>query len=96
MREITFPNLRQLVAFCIYMENDDGIIGKHPDYLFEKFSTTINDKFPERSLDSLNMAKFKAYAEKWGLTWDSEKEYWEYPISTPIDPVTGEFQPKKD
>lgn len=86
------PNLRQLVVFCIYMENNDGIIGKHMNYLFEKFLHTTQARIPEKLLDSKNLQKFIAYAEKWGLDWDSPRDYQDLPRSTPIDPITGEFQ----
>ena len=82
-------NLRQLVVFSILMENNDGILGKNRNYIFEKFELCRGFNIPERILDNKNMAKFNAYAERWKLNWRSARDYWEVPMDQ-FDPVTGE------
>lgn len=88
-------NLRQLVVFAILMEQHEGILGKHRRYIFEKFELCKGFNVPERILDSNNMAKFEAYAEKWGLNWQNARDYWEVPMDQ-FDPVTGEAIEKKE
>jgi len=60
-------NIENIVAFCILMENNDGILGKHPSYIIEKFCNIIegNAKYPENFLDMKNRAKF----DKWIKTF---------------------------
>jgi hypothetical protein len=58
--------LRRTVVFCILMENDDGIMGKAPSYVAEKFSAAYNTYIePESLLDAKNKAKYA----KWLVTW---------------------------
>jgi hypothetical protein len=64
------PTLEQLVAFCVLMENGDGIVGKSPGYIFEKFRAV--QRRESRSLlmgllDSHNQYKFKDYIKTWRL-----------------------------
>ena len=54
-----------LVAFCILMENNDGILGKAPSYLSEKYEFCMKMSHPENMLDSTNKAKFNKYMETW-------------------------------
>ena len=37
MTEINNIKLKNIVAFCALMENGNGIAGKSPDYIIEKF-----------------------------------------------------------
>lgn len=60
----------QLVAFCVLMENDIGIVGKAPSYLWEKYEacqrrTSRNELMG--LLDLNNQAKYKKYIEMWRL-----------------------------
>lgn len=67
------PTLQQLVAFSILMENGQGIVGKSPDYITEKFDIACicGDNNELRGmLDIINQAKFNA----WLGTWISKKE----------------------
>lgn len=57
--------VRQLVVFSILMENNDGILGKSPSYILEKYYTSKELAEPESLLDSENKAKF----DKWLKTW---------------------------
>lgn len=59
--------LINLVAFCILMENDDGILGKAPDYIKEKFGRYVgkDDDSYYWGLDSDNAEKLNKYGEKW-------------------------------
>ena len=60
--------LEQLVAFCVLMENGQGIVGKAPSYIFEKFKAVQRrEKRDELRglLDLRNQAKFDKYIETW-------------------------------
>jgi len=54
-----------LVAFAILMENNDGIIGKSPSYIHEKYEFCMKMEHPDNLLDSTNKAKFNKYMETW-------------------------------
>lgn len=54
-----------LVAFSILMENNNGILGKAPSYIFEKYEFCTKMEHPENMLDSTNKAKFNKYMETW-------------------------------
>jgi len=61
-------NIESLVTFAILMENNEGIIGKSPDYIKEKFDTcmgTNNPEYLERILDSPNLCKLQQWRERW-------------------------------
>jgi hypothetical protein len=58
-------NIKQLVVFAILMENNDGILGKAPSYLLEKYEACKLLPNPESLLDSQNKAKFKDYLKTW-------------------------------
>ena len=60
-------NLKQLVAFAILMENNDGILGKSPDYIIEKYELSKMSPNPRVLLDSQNKAKFKEYMKTWRI-----------------------------
>ena len=65
--DITTP---QLVTFAIFMESNDGIMGKSPDYIREKFKLcmmTAKTEYLERNLDRFNQAKYTAWRKRWIL-----------------------------
>ena len=82
-------NIRQAVAFAILMQGGGGILDKHPSYLLEKLKSCQGRVVPEGLLDSGNMAKFRAYAEKYDFDWNSKRDYWDVPMNQ-FDNVTGE------
>ena len=62
------PTIEQLVAFCILMENGQGILAKSPDYIEEKFKacTDNKDSFDARALlDQSNGLKYINYFQIW-------------------------------
>jgi len=59
-----------LVAFSILMENNDGILGKSPDYIQEKYEMCMKLGHPESLLDSSNMQVFDKYMERWFKEFD--------------------------
>lgn len=60
--------LEQMVAFAIFMENNEGIMAKAPSYIKEKFSSCMSAT-PTLNLlyefDSTNRAKFIAWRQRW-------------------------------
>lgn len=67
--------IERLVVFSIFMENAEGIVGKAPDYIMEKWALSqakVSDEFVIAGLDQMNQAKFR----EWQRTWHklSEKE----------------------
>ena len=60
-------NIKNVIAFCILMENDKGILGKSFDYIVEKFERLIENEIsnPENLLDASNQKKFY----NWFVTW---------------------------
>lgn len=66
MKRSDFINL---ISFCILMENNDGIVGKAPMYVLEKWET----KNP-LLLDSFNMKKLTDYIEKWEISIPKAEE----------------------
>ena len=54
-----------LVAFSILMENNDGILGKSPSYIKEKYVFCTEMDHPEQMLDDTNKAKFDKYIDLW-------------------------------
>lgn len=58
-------NLKQLVAFAILMENNDGILGKSPSYILEKYGASKIMSNPQELLDFENKAKFNKYMKTW-------------------------------
>ena len=64
-------SIKQLVAFCILMENNGGIADKAPSYIVEKHnrcSNTAEVHLPNL-LDSNNTRKY----EQWLELWDRSK-----------------------
>jgi hypothetical protein len=62
-----------IVAFCILMENNGGILTKHPGYVLEKFERYCGSDEMEWmwGLDAVNFKKLK----KWLKTWVSDQRY---------------------
>lgn len=58
-----------ILAFCILMENNKGILNKSPEYIMEKYRKYINGHAYENNyewgLDKNNKEKLKKYIEKW-------------------------------
>lgn len=57
-----------IVAFCILMENNDGITGKSPDYILEKFNRYCFGENEENymfGLDYKNGDKLYEWIKKW-------------------------------
>lgn len=56
-----------LIAFCILMENNEGILCKSPDYILEKFSRYVGNENDEYKwgLDDINTQKLDDYLLKW-------------------------------
>lgn len=61
--------LKKLVVFCILMESNEGILGKAPSYIEEKYERYISGFGPRDSwrwgLDQKNLQKFKEYLKRW-------------------------------
>ncbi len=61
--------LKNMIAFCVLMENHNGILDKSPDYIMEKFKRYMgkDDESFKWGLDNVNMAKVEVYCERWGV-----------------------------
>lgn len=60
--------LKNIVAFCILMENNGGIIDKSPDYILEKFNRYVISEREDESnwgLDVFNQEKLSNWQGKW-------------------------------
>ncbi len=60
--------IERLVVFAIFMENGQGIVGKAPDYIAEKWQVAnlnVSDEYIIAHLDGLNQIKFR----KWQRIW---------------------------
>ena len=55
---------KNIVAFCILMQNGEGIMSKAPQYIKEKFDVCMNDGRP---LDSKNQHIYQKYLETWKI-----------------------------
>lgn len=65
--------LKQIVAFCILMEGDGGILNKAPTYIYEKFIACKNRKEDNELLallDYSNQKKFQEYMRRWNIKED--------------------------
>lgn len=62
MKDEEVKEILSIVEFCILMQNDEGIMGKAPSYIMEKFFSTQGDGV---LLDGSNYAIFTAWREKW-------------------------------
>jgi len=81
--------IRQAVTFVIYMQNNEGIIQKHPSYLLEKLKMCQARDVPEVRLDKDNLKLFNEYAKKYGFKWDTARDYCDVPMGD-FDSLTGE------
>lgn len=68
------PTLEQLVCFAILMENNEGILGKSPDYLMEKYRACVGSREPEALLDACNRNKLAEYRRRWGVRENTRPE----------------------
>jgi len=60
--------LKQVVGFCILMENDQGIVGKAPKYIDEKMrlmQRCQSDEDVKAPLDLDNQRKYDKWLENW-------------------------------
>jgi len=60
--------INRLVVFSIFMENGQGIVGKAPDYIKEKWNLVnadISDEYIIAGLDDINQAKYQKWLEIW-------------------------------
>jgi len=60
--------IKNIIAFCILMENNDGILGKSPDYVLEKFERYVESNEKDEyawGLDNNNRLKVTKYINKW-------------------------------
>lgn len=60
--------LLNMVAFCVLMQNQEGIIGKSPDYILEKFDRYCMHADPleyKWGLDASNQNKLSTWANRW-------------------------------
>jgi len=67
--------LKQIVVFCVLMENGEGITGKAPSYVEEKLKILSgkNDYGVEAMLDDINIKKFRLYQKRWmGEVWNEQ------------------------
>lgn len=61
-------NIESLVTFAILMENNEGILGKAPSYIKEKFDACMATNNPEylvSLLDYPNSCKLQQWRERW-------------------------------
>ena len=61
-------NLKNIVAFCVLMENGDGIVDKAPSYILEKFNRYIGGENEDEwkwGLDTKNQLKLDLWAVRW-------------------------------
>lgn len=68
---MSHDQILNIVAFCILMENNEGVVGKSPDYIIEKYNryARINSQRHEGwawGLDRGNEAKIKTWQDRWG------------------------------
>ena len=62
-------DFRNLIAFCILMEGNGGIVEKAPNYVTEKFA-----RRDLSMLDDANLAKYFQYVNKWTPYLPREEE----------------------
>ena len=65
-------NLRQAVAFAILMGANMG--GISLDYAKEKLLACRESPVAEVYLDGVSLAQFQAWARRWDLDWDKERD----------------------
>ncbi len=60
--------IKNIIAFCILMENDGGILEKSPGYVIEKYKRyceSISNDDWKWGLDNINYLKLKKWAKDW-------------------------------
>ncbi len=60
--------IERLVVFAIFMENGEGIVGKAPDCIAEKWRLSqsyATDDYIIACLDDLNQVKFREWQRIW-------------------------------
>jgi len=60
--------LNRLVVFSIFMENNQGIVGKSPNYIMEKWhlvNADISDNYIIAGLDDINQSKYSDWQKLW-------------------------------
>ena len=62
-------SLKTLIAFCVLMEQGEGILSKAPSYVLEKWDLAALHPTDLLStmLDVHNQAKYKRYLKEWGI-----------------------------
>ena len=67
MKQMTQGAVKNIVAFCILMENNNGILSKSPKYIEEKFIRYCFSQVDETEwgLDSSNRKKLKDWENEW-------------------------------
>lgn len=60
---MTRAEFKHIIAFCILMQNGQGIQSKHPSYVLEKFRHA-----EDYSLDNENQQLYRFYMTKWGVS----------------------------
>lgn len=65
---------KNVIAFAILMENDQGILSKSSEYVKEKFNRTIVEEHedPKLMLDAENRIKFNNWFVKWDASEDDK------------------------
>jgi len=65
---------KNLIAFCILMENNEGILEKSPEYVLEKYNKALQYGFTDGvefwGLDATNLGKLGRYLLKWKESLD--------------------------
>lgn len=56
-----------VVSFLMLMEGHDGVIGKAPAYINEKFLLMREPAYMFSALDDFNQARVYAWGERWGI-----------------------------
>ena len=72
MEDLEHLQLKQTVAFCILMQNNQGIISKAAGYILEKLEETRHAQHPERLLDDENLALFNAWMTRFARYFEKE------------------------
>lgn len=63
-------DIRRAVVFAILMNNHEGILGKAPSYVEEKWRAVHEHSEPEALLDHVNMDLFI----DWEIKWTDQQE----------------------
>ena len=61
-------NIKRLAAFGVLMENGQGIVGKSPSYILEKFELCMGVSVHDLPglLDNNNQEKYSNWCSTWG------------------------------